>query len=195
MDSAVEVDGDAKILAAGFPDGGNTLQNCIDLIVGIHHLQFFGCVHLDGLEAGIHLLLCGLTHIGGTVTADPGIDLHLIPAGSAHQLIDRCVEHLALDVPQRLINAGQCAHQHTAAAVKTGTVDGGPNAFNVSRIGTDQVIPVFLNTGKHCLCVTLQNCLTPTGDAFIGHDFYESPAGTNEVCIDRCDFHSVSPYL
>ena len=47
VDPAVEVDGDAEVLAAGFPDAGHPLQDLVDLGIGVDELQFFRGVHLD----------------------------------------------------------------------------------------------------------------------------------------------------
>jgi len=38
-------------------------------------------------------------HLVGLVAADPGIDPHPVPYRSTQQLVDRCAQGLALDVP------------------------------------------------------------------------------------------------
>lgn len=56
-------------------------------------------------------------------TSDTGIYPYIVPVGAAHQLVSQSVEYFALDIPQRLIDAGRSAHQHAAAAIEAGPID------------------------------------------------------------------------
>ena len=87
-------------------------------------------VHLHGGESGVHLLLCGAARIAGAVASDPGIDLHPVAAASSHELIYGRVEHLTLDIPESLVDAGKRAHQNAAATVEARAVDGAPDILN-----------------------------------------------------------------
>ena len=190
----VEVDGNAKIFAADLTDGRHPLQHRIDLIVGVDHLQFLGCIHLNGPEALVHFLLGGSSHVTGAIPADPRIYLHAIPALTPHELVDRHAKHLAFDIPQGLIDAGNGAHQHTAAPIKACPVEHRPKPLNVGGILADEVVPHLLHTGQHRLGMSLQNGLAPTGNAAVGLDLHKAPSGPHIVRIDRCDLHPAIPF-
>lgn len=67
VDPAVEVNGNAEVFAAGFPNAGHPLQDLVNLGIGVDELQLFRGIHLDGSKAGVLLFQGGLAHIGGTV--------------------------------------------------------------------------------------------------------------------------------
>ncbi|MPM32571.1 hypothetical protein SDC9_79135 [bioreactor metagenome] len=104
--AAVEIDSDSKVLAASLADSGHAFQNSVDLFVRVDHLQFFGSVHFDGAEAGVHALPGHCAGIGGTVAADPGIHADLVTALAAHQLVNRGVEKFPLNIPECLVDSG-----------------------------------------------------------------------------------------
>ena len=130
MDAAVEVDGDAEVLAARVADFLHTGKNRVHLVVGVDHLQLFGGVHLHRRETSIHLLLRCAACVTGTVSADPRIDLHFVAAASSHELIYGRVEHLTLDIPESLVDARERTHQNAAATVEARAVDGAPDILN-----------------------------------------------------------------
>ena len=148
VNASVEVDSDPEVLSAAFSDRGNALKHGINLVVGVDHLKLVGCVHFDRLEPLVFLFERGSADVGRTVSANPGIDLHFVAAFAAHKLVNGRAEILSLDVPKRLVDARNCAHENTAAAVEAGAVDGRPDALDIGGILTDQVILVFLNAGK-----------------------------------------------
>src|ERR1700734_2416807 len=73
------------------------------------------------------------------------VDTHAIARGAAQQLIDGNSERLALDVPQRLIDAAQGAREDWTAAIEGMTVDGLPMVSDAARILADQVRLDFLD--------------------------------------------------
>ena len=124
MYPAMEINGDPEIFAAVFPDRSHPGQNGIDLTVRVHHLEFLCRVHFNSGETDIHPFLGGGSIVGivRTITANPGIRPHTVPAGAVYQLVNRSVEYFALDIPLRLVDANQSAHQH-AAAIEVGPID------------------------------------------------------------------------
>ena len=193
--TAVEVDGDAEILAAAFPDGGHAFQNGVHLVVGVDHLQLFGGVHLDGGKAGILALQSSSAHVVGAVAADPAVHAHVVAAGTAHELVDRGVEELALDIPQGLINAGNGAHQHAAAAVEPGAVQHSGKVLNAHGVLADEVGLHLLDTGQNGGAVAFQHGFAPAGQALVGHDLNKAPAGTDGIGVDFNDLHGKSSFL
>ena len=105
MNSAVKINRNTEIFTATLTDGGNTFKNGVDFIVTVYHLEFFGSVHLYCRKAVNLSLFCGITNIGGSVSAYPRIHLHLIAAFAAHQNVSRYTEGLTLNVPKCLVNA------------------------------------------------------------------------------------------
>jgi hypothetical protein len=103
--AAMEIDADADIGADCFADGSDGLDGLLHLVPGVDDLHFLAAVELDRLEAARHDLLGVVGNVGGTVAADPGVDLDLVAALAAQQRMDRLAIGLALDVPERLVDA------------------------------------------------------------------------------------------
>ena len=84
--------------------------------------HFLAAVHLEGVEA-VRLQACDAgDDVGRAVAADPAIDLHAVAHQAAEQFVHRHAQGLALDVPQRLVDAGDGAHQDRAAAIEAAAV-------------------------------------------------------------------------
>ena len=180
---------DGKILAAGFSDGSDSLENSVDLIIGIDHLKLVGGVHLDGCEALVLTFLCGGTHVGRSVASDPGIYLHAVAAGAAHELPYWSPKELALDVPQALVDTGDGAHENSATPVESGPVDGGLDILDPHGILADQIRLIFVHTGEDRVAVSLEDSFAPAGVSFISNDLDKTPAGSYVICIYFYDFH------
>ena len=185
----MEVDGNAKVLAAALTDGGHALQNSVHLVVGVDHLQLLSGVHLDGGKAGVLAFQSGSAHIAGAIATDPAVHTHVVTAGTAHELVHRGIEELALDVPQSLINAGNGAHEHAAAPVEPGTVQHSGKIFDPHGVLANEVGLHLLDTGQHGGAVALQHRLAPAGKALVGHDLNKAPAGTDGIGVDFNDLH------
>ena len=192
MNTAMEVDRNAKVFAAGLPDGSHALQNCIHLFIAVDHLQFLGGIHLDSGEARVHALLSHGTRIRGTVSADPRIDPDLIAAPASHQFVNRGIEHFSLDVPQCLINSREGTHHHTAAAVKARAIDGSAQVLNAGGILADEVGLILIQAGQHSVCMSFQNSLTPASITLVRFDLHKSPSGPDIISINSSDLHVMS---
>src|SRR5690606_7119893 len=130
--------------------------------------------------------------IGGirrAITADPGIHANALAHPSAKQLADRSTQRLALDVPKRLIDAGDGTHVQGTAAVEAAAVHDRPEVFDVSRITTDQVVGQLLHHRGDALCTAFDHRLAPAGDAFIGLDLEEQPAWRHDQRGEAGYFH------
>ncbi len=75
------------------------------------------------------------------------VDADSIAGGSAEQFVDRHAERLALDVPERLVDAAERAGQHRTAAIKGVAVDRLPMMDHGARIFPDQIRLDFLDGG------------------------------------------------
>jgi hypothetical protein len=128
--------------------------------------------------------------VGRAVAADPAVGLHLVAHQAAQQFVDRRAQDLALDVPQRLVDAGDRAHQDRAAAVEAGAVHGLPQVVDAGRVLPDQVGLEFLDRGFDGARAAFDDGLAPADDAFVGVDFQEHPARRNTVGGQFGDFHA-----
>ena len=90
-----------------------------------------------------------------------------------------------------VINAGDGAHKHATAPIEAGPVDGAPDILDSGRILADEIIPVFLHAGQNSSRVSLQDSLSPAGEAFVCDDLHKPPAGTHKVSVYLCDFHNL----
>jgi hypothetical protein len=103
VNSSVEIDTNTEVATASFSDGSHTLEDTLDFSKCINVLTFVGGIHLDSLEA-ITLSSLGLsTNVVGTISTNPLIHLDLIADSSTHQLMNRDIVVLALNIPERLI--------------------------------------------------------------------------------------------
>ncbi len=100
------------------PTASRTARDVVDhalhLVEGVDDLQFFRAVHLHGLEAALDHRARVVGDIARTVAADPRIHLDPVAHLAAEQRMDRHAMMLALDVPQRLVDAGDRAHARSA---------------------------------------------------------------------------------
>jgi hypothetical protein len=88
--------------------------------------EFGRAVHLHCGKPQCGPLLGGRGGVSRPVAADPGVNPHPLANRTAKKRVDRLAQGLALDVPQRLVNAGDGAHVHAAAAVKAASIQHSP---------------------------------------------------------------------
>src|SRR5262249_14524935 len=70
---------------------------------------------------------------------DPGVALDLVTVLPAEQLVDRHAERLALDVPERVLDARKRPAEERAAAPEGLPVDQRPELLDLEWVGSDQV--------------------------------------------------------
>ena len=138
-------------------------------------------------------VLRALDQLGRPVAADPAIDPHLLAHRPAQQRMHRLAQHLALDVPQRLVDAGQRAHMHGAAAIEAAAIQHRPVILDRRRVLADQIIGQFGDAGRHRFGAAFHHRLAPAGDAFIGLDLQEQPARRHHEGGELGDFHEDFP--
>src|SRR5690606_10776879 len=143
----------------------------------------------EGVEAlraiGLHLG----DDVGGPVAADPAVGLDPVAHQAAEQLVDRHAQGLALNVPQRLVDAGDRAHQDRAAAVEAAAVEHLPQVVDARRVATDQVVAQLAHGRLDGVRAALDHRLAPAADAFVGVDAQEQPAWRGVPRAQACDLH------
>ena len=192
MHPAMEIHRDAEVRAHRFAQGRHPFDRRIQLGVAVEEREFFACQHLDSVEALGGDFLGALDDIGRPVAADPAIDLHLVAQRSAQEGMDRLVQNLALDVPQRLVDPGQRAHVNGAAPVEAAAIQHRPMVLDGRRIFADQIIGQLGDAGSHGFGAALHHRLAPAGDAFIGLDLQKQPARRHHIGGELDDFHEKS---
>ena len=155
----------------------------------VQHAQFFGAVHLEGVDAGFAQLADGGDDITRTVAADPAVHLHLVAHPPAQQVVDRHAEGLALDVPQGLVDAGDGAHQDRAAAIKAAAVHGLPQVVDAARVLADQEWRHLVDGRFDRARAPFDHRFAPADDAFVGLDLEQHPARRNPVRAQFDDVH------
>ena len=190
--AAMEVDADADVGADRIAHGGDVGQGQVDFFETVDELQFFGAVHFHRSEATGHGLLGGAGGVGGAVAADPRVHADLVPHLTAQQVADRHPQSLALDVPQRLIDAGQGTHVHGAATIEAAAVEHGPDVFDIAWVFADQVVGQFFDGRRHGVGAAFDHGLTPAGDTLVGLDLEKAPARRNDEGREFGDFHLLS---
>src|SRR5690606_7125797 len=111
------------------------------------------------------------------------------------QFTHRNAKCLALDVPQRLIDAGERAHVDRSAAVETAAVEHGPVILDVARVFADQVIGQLFDRGSNRMRTPFDHRLAPASDAFIGFNLEEQPAWWNDISGKAGNFHRQSLWI
>jgi len=90
-------------------------------------------------------------------------------------LPDRGIEHFAFDIPQRLINTGDGAHQNRPPAVEARAVHHLPQVVDARRILANQVFAQLVHRGFNGARTAFNHRLAPANHAFVGFDFQEHP--------------------
>src|ERR1700730_9706211 len=122
MDPAVKIHCDAEILPTRFSHGTDSLDDLVQLGGRIDVVQLRTGVHLDCLISLRLFLFCRGGHLGGLIASDPGVNLHSLPHDAAQELVNTQSVPFSFEIPESLINSGNCAHQHWPAPVESSPV-------------------------------------------------------------------------
>ena len=123
------------------------------------------------------------------VAAEPRVGADLCAQGAAQQVGDRSLVVLALDVPERLIDARDGAHEDRPSAIEAAAVKAGPEALDVARILAQQLLLHLVDGGHDRRRAALENRLSPPAQACIGLDLDHAPAWRDEPRLDVRDLH------
>ena len=86
---------------------------------------------------------------------------------------------LALDVPKRLIHAGDCAHHHRAAAIEAGTKQRLPDILDLQRIPAQKIIAHILHGAAHGARLPFHDRFSPANVSRVRGDLQKQPARWN----------------
>ena len=142
------------------------------------------------LERGEALRLLLLHRVDG---ARMRVDADAVARGAAQQFVHRHPERLALDVPQRLIDARQRAGEDRAAAVERVAVNRLPVMHHATGILTDQVRLDFLHRLGTRQRAPFGDRLAKPDDALVGVDLEEQPARLDEDRLELRDADAPGP--
>ena len=189
---AVEVDADAHVRPHGVAGLGDPGHRLVHLAVAVDDLQLRGAVHLEGGEALLDQCAGAFAHVGGAIAPGPGVHAHAVAYRAAQQLVHRHAQVTALEVPQRLVDAGDGAHQDRAAAVEAGAIEGVPQVLDAVRVLADQVVGKLMDGGLHGGGAALDDRFAPAVAALVGLDLEEQPARRHLPGPESCDLHGGS---
>jgi hypothetical protein len=138
----------------------------------------------SGLEGGEALRLLRLDRVN---RARVRVDADAVASRPTQQFMDRHAKRLALDVPQRLVDARQRAREDRAAPVERMAIDRLPVMDHAAGILTDQVgrdLLHRLGTGQGS---PLGDRLTKSNDALVGVDLEKQPTRLDEDGLEPGD--------
>ncbi len=121
--------------------------------------------------------------------APVGVDAHAIARRAAEELVDRHPVVFPGDVPQRVIDPGEGAHEHVAAPEEGRAVDVLPVVLDSQWIFAEQVIGQLLDRRHRALRLPLQRRFPPPHDAVIGRNLDEPHPGVRKELVDLRDLH------
>jgi hypothetical protein len=175
-DAAAEIDADLDLVADRLADAPETIGGPLDDRGRVDTLHLGGRVHLQCAETRIDLLGGGRADLGGAIAADPLIDADSVAGATTEQLVNRRAEAFALDVPERLIDPGDSAHQNRTAPVEPPAIHPLPVVLDTTRVLPEQVaIDQFLDRRADGLRAALDDRLTPADDTVVGLQAQEQP--------------------
>jgi hypothetical protein len=88
----------------------------------------------DSLVAALDETCRGFHGVIDRLAVRVAIDEHLFARCAAEQLIDRCVQRLAFDVPERGVHGGNCGHRDRTAPPIRALVEKLPDVFDPARV-------------------------------------------------------------
>ena len=172
----MEIQAKLNLVAEGFTDLRHGIHRPVYRARVVDNAHLFAAVELESVEADVAQLRDAINHFRRTVTADPAVGFDFVAHQPAHQLPDRRVQHFAFDIPQRLVDAGDGAHQDRPPAVEARAVHHLPKVVNARRILTNQVFTQLVHRRFYGTRPPFNHRFAPAHNPFIGFDFQEHPA-------------------
>src|SRR5437763_10654102 len=91
---------------------------------------------------------------------------------ATEQVVDRCLECFALDVPERHVYCCDGAHRHWPATPVRSPIQVLPDVFCLERIASDQARNyVIAKIARDCEFATIECGIAKAVDTFIGQNF------------------------
>ncbi len=175
-DAAVEIQAKLNFVAKGFTDLRHGVDRPVYRTRVVDNAHLFAAVELEGVKADVAQLRDAVDHFRRTVAAHPAVGFDFVAHQAAHELPDRRVQHFTFDIPQRLVDTGDGAHQDRTTAVEARAVHHLPQVINARRILTNQVFTQLVHRRFNGARAPFNHRFAPAHNPFIGFDFQEHPA-------------------
>src|SRR5215469_13391791 len=98
------------------------------------------------------------------------VDSRPVARLAAEQLVDRHTKRLALEVPQRGVDAADCAQQNWSTAPESAPVHVLPDVFDRERVTADDELLQMLVCAEDAMIATAQTAFADAVDARVGLD-------------------------
>jgi hypothetical protein len=141
----MDVDGNIPVRPEHLTCCGDPGEDVVDLYSCSEPPHRTGCVHLDGRQPDVELSLDRLGDASRGVATDPSIHPDAIPDRASEKLVHWDAQRLALDVPQRLVDAGDRTAQDRASAVEASLGEHLPVVLDAGRVGPQKVLPELVD--------------------------------------------------
>ena len=175
--AAVEVDGDVPLGAEGVADRGDPLDDRRGAGRGLDRVECGRQAFI--LTAVKPASTCSRRLVGDLAAgSSPPIQAYTRTRSRTGPPSSPCTGRavgLARDVPQGLVDAGDGAGEHRAAAVKAAPGQHLPVVLDAQRVLADQLVGQLGHGGTHGLRAALDYGLAPSGDPLVGLDAQEQP--------------------
>ena len=97
------------------------------------------------------------------------VDHHSGAALATKQVVDGCLQRLALDVPERHVDGSDRRHGHWPAPPVGAAIEILPNVFRLERIAPDQARDQMVGqVRRHGQLTAIQRGVAESVDAFVG---------------------------
>jgi len=148
-----------------------------DLSRGIYPFHMLHHVHFHRFETIVDSPLCCFGQVVQRLPVHPTVDFHFVAHSATEQLINRYSQSFPLNIPHRLIDAGEGTHKYRTTPVKTTAINHLPEVFNLVCRVTDDKFFDFPNAGFDRSCAPFYNGFSPTDYPRGSSKFQEQPAG------------------
>src|SRR6185437_9393029 len=125
-----------------------------------------------------------------TVASDPAIRFQAVAHEPTEQLVHRHAERFALDVPERLVDAGDGAHEHRTAAVERAAIHGLPMIIDPCGVLANQLLAYLGHRSFDAAGAAFHHRLAPADQTFVGFHFEKHPARRNLKGRESRDSHA-----
>ena len=130
---------------------------------------------------------------GRIADAPVGVDADAIAHRAAEQSVDGNTMMFAGNVPQCLVDARQCRHEHVATAEKGGAVDVLPVVLDAQRIFADEVLADLVDGRRRAVRAAFEGRFPPANEAGVRRDLDETDSRFRKELIDAGNFHGGLP--
>ena len=185
----MEVQRKVHIVTDRVAQRGAAVEHLLYLLVGVDVVQLLGGVHLHGRVALVALFAHGRRHVVRSVAANPAVYPQAVAAQPAQQFVHRHAQRAPLDVPQRLVDARDGAHDLRPATVKACAIHRLPQVLNAPRVFAQEVIAQLLHGSRDGVCASFNDRLAPTAEALVRLQLQKQPARRRRIEPEARDLH------